>query len=1009
MIRNRSFTFVTSSAKRSAALLALILVGALLRLQRLDWQPLWWDEGISVYFATEPLLRMVQLTANDIHPPLYYALLHGWTALFGSAAPAVERLCSVLVGTLTLPVMAWLSLRFYPARPRLMLIATLLLALNPMHLFYSQEVRMYALAMLLGMVSTGFFWMFAQRDAPGRVGWPWWGSWWGYVATTSLALYTIYYSGFLFAAHGVWAIWRFRSQLRRLGQMVAAWFAVGLLYLPWLLYTGGRLVRYVDDKVAADNDTPLGLLAYLYRHALAFTAGHLALDGWAIALLLHAGLVVLLGLLIVALVHGTRRNAEEESTFADSTRALWIVVLLPVAIGFLLNRRLPFFPEGGERLLLFVLPYALLLIARGLDRWWSWRVGKPALLALLLCAATGIATFYSLPRYRDRDYRPIVNHVVQSGRDQDTWLALFPWQVGYWRAYAPFPPMEAAADPDSLPGPRPLLLGQGSLRWGAQIAAQVDAALERGTLWFPAPLSLGSDLPEQIEAYLSEPRGASEVETALVNLEWGWANESTRLSAWARTPSVGPLSAMGADFGAVQLLAAGAAPGTIASANAPLHIALEWDRSPDSALSDPLNVALRLRDSAGRTWAGREYRQPAAPPAPSAQPSTAPYREETGLLVPVGLPPGSYEVLLSLYPAPTETADGDASAAVVPVADNESETTAGTAALSATLADGSRAEWVPIAQIRIEPPATALAAWRLPVQHLLSAPALHEGVALLGYSGYDGTPWLAGDGADVTLFFQRQADTPDRELYISLLDDNGAGVAGWSGWSLPEYPTAAWQSGALVRVPVAFTLPATLASGSYRLVAGLLDPTTGDKTPPTALGRVAVHQRSARFEPTSLDQPMEPPIQFGTHVELMGYDWRVDEAATGAVFELHLHWHVLQTLLPPHHLFVHADSLEPDAAAQTLVQDDGPPRSMTDDGLVAAPTGSWQPGEYLTTVHRIALPEDGEIDPETGLLTLNGAPYPWRVGLYLPETGARLPASAAGEPQGDYAQFPSLD
>lgn len=37
---------------------------------RLGWQPLWWDEGYSLYFATEPLGRMAALTAHDIHPPV---------------------------------------------------------------------------------------------------------------------------------------------------------------------------------------------------------------------------------------------------------------------------------------------------------------------------------------------------------------------------------------------------------------------------------------------------------------------------------------------------------------------------------------------------------------------------------------------------------------------------------------------------------------------------------------------------------------------------------------------------------------------------------------------------------------------------------------------------------------------------------------------------------------------------------------------------------------------------
>ena len=131
---------------------------------RLEWQPLWWDEGYSVYFATEPLAQMLRLTAQDIHPPLYYALLHLWLVAFGSASPLFLRLFSVLIGLLCLPAIWWLARLLYPSRARVALWALLLLALSPIHIFYSQEVRMYGLEMLLGMVSTGFFWRLATGD-----------------------------------------------------------------------------------------------------------------------------------------------------------------------------------------------------------------------------------------------------------------------------------------------------------------------------------------------------------------------------------------------------------------------------------------------------------------------------------------------------------------------------------------------------------------------------------------------------------------------------------------------------------------------------------------------------------------------------------------------------------------------------------------------------------------------------------------------------------------------------
>ena len=43
----------------------------------------------------------------------------------------------------------------------------------------------------------------------------------------------------------------------------------------------------------------------------------------------------------------------------------------PLVVGWLINLRLPFFPSGGERLLLITLPYLLLLLAYGIDNTWT--------------------------------------------------------------------------------------------------------------------------------------------------------------------------------------------------------------------------------------------------------------------------------------------------------------------------------------------------------------------------------------------------------------------------------------------------------------------------------------------------------------------------------------------------------------------------------------------------------------------------------------------------------------
>jgi len=90
--------------------------------------------------------------------------------------------------------------------------------------------------------------------------------------------------------------------------------------------------------------------------------------------------------------------------------------------------------------------------------------------------------------------------------------------------------------------------------------------------------------------------------------------------------------------------------------------------------------------------------------------------------------------------------------------------------------------------------------------------------------------------------------------------------------------------------------------------------------------------------------------------------------------------------LPQHHIFVHLDN----AAGITLAQSDDVPQTAAEP----APTGSWQPGEYLVTHHHLPIPSAA--DPAAVL----------RVGLYVPQSGVRLPLTLAGTPAGDALTLP---
>jgi len=63
----------------------VLFLGFLLRVFRLGDQSIWYDEGVSLYLAQQTPGQIIRHTAGDIHPPLYYLVLHVWTSVVGDS------------------------------------------------------------------------------------------------------------------------------------------------------------------------------------------------------------------------------------------------------------------------------------------------------------------------------------------------------------------------------------------------------------------------------------------------------------------------------------------------------------------------------------------------------------------------------------------------------------------------------------------------------------------------------------------------------------------------------------------------------------------------------------------------------------------------------------------------------------------------------------------------------------------------------------------------------------
>ncbi len=166
-------------SRASLPLAPLLLLAFALRIWGYDRLSLWRDEGYTVYFGQLPWTTLLGLReVYDVHPPFYYLVTKAVALVV--AERHAGRLVSVIAGTLSIAALYGCAVRLLGRRAAL--IAALVVTLSPLHLWYSQEARMYALSFLL--VALSYYALIALREE-GSYGWLAL-----YGVSTLLALYT---------------------------------------------------------------------------------------------------------------------------------------------------------------------------------------------------------------------------------------------------------------------------------------------------------------------------------------------------------------------------------------------------------------------------------------------------------------------------------------------------------------------------------------------------------------------------------------------------------------------------------------------------------------------------------------------------------------------------------------------------------------------------------------------------------------------------------------------------
>jgi len=243
-------------------MLPILLLAFLLRIACLDAQSLWWDEAMSVVVGSMDLPSALENRSSGGGATgfLYFLVLHFWLGL--GQSEFVVRALSVIFGVLA--VAAMLPLANLVGARRLGVVSAFALAISPFHIWYSQEVRMYSLAVLLIVLSHYFFVRLLHEDKVNH--------WLGYGVFTLSAMYTPYTVLFIILAQMTYLTLMRRRYRALLIKWLLCMAILGLLYAPWLvlIFLQGGLTQIAISWIPAPG--PEDLFWTIYDFGLGSTS-----------------------------------------------------------------------------------------------------------------------------------------------------------------------------------------------------------------------------------------------------------------------------------------------------------------------------------------------------------------------------------------------------------------------------------------------------------------------------------------------------------------------------------------------------------------------------------------------------------------------------------------------------------------------------------------------------------------------------------------------------------------
>jgi len=362
-----------------AWLLAIVVLGAALRLYGLGQWSFWYDEAAQVHltqYVSDPA-KLLDLDYSA-DPPLFPFLVGLW---YGAvrALPGVEagtRLCDTLLrlmpcafGVLGI-VLTFLFGRVVLKRDAPALIGAFLFAVSPFQIHYAQDLRAYSLHVVLALLAT----LLAVRALEQNRLW----QWAALAIVTILGIYNNTFTVWIVMALSVYFVATFRRHWRLVGQWTAWNLAVIVLCLPTLRHTA-RVSAVFEQGTLAWYPYPTvrtGLIT-----VKDFFAGYAPNPHIYWLLFVAAGILIVIGLAAL------RRRP-------SALLLLFLLAAFPIAVN-VAYANMRSFPYYTHRLLIASAVPCYLLAAVGMHRLRPRALTAGALLAVSALTVPCLIDYYA--------------------------------------------------------------------------------------------------------------------------------------------------------------------------------------------------------------------------------------------------------------------------------------------------------------------------------------------------------------------------------------------------------------------------------------------------------------------------------------------------------------------------------------------------------------------------------------------------------------------------------------